>query len=176
MPGMTDSILEETMKMRLLVTLTGLVISFAVPTFAQQKDTGDTKIAQQIRALAIEYANAFNRHDAAAVAALFAGDGVRVSGAGESHGQPAIAKSFARYEFQWWNCTDLLKRIDRVITVGNRTIAQGIWSLTYQDLGAAKPNKPDGGHLTWVLVREGDTWKIARETTSESNFHATMGD
>jgi hypothetical protein len=48
---MTHSILEETIKMRFLVALTGLVISFAVPTFAQQKDTGDTKIAQQIRAL-----------------------------------------------------------------------------------------------------------------------------
>jgi uncharacterized protein (TIGR02246 family) len=143
-----------------------------VPTFAQQKDTGDTKIAEQIRALTIEYENAFNRHDAAAVAALFAKDGVRVSPSGESRGRPAIAKSFAKYEFQRWNCTDLLKRIDRVLTVGNRVIAQGIWSLTYQEDGAHKPNKPDEGHLSWVLVREGDTWKIARETTSDSNFHA----
>jgi len=160
------------MKMRLLVALTGLVISFAVPTFAQQKDTDDTKVTQQIRALAIDYANAFNRHDAAAVAAFFTEDGVRVSGSGESHGRPAIAKSFAKYEFQCWNCIDLLKRIDRVVTVGNRVIAQGIWSLTYQDVNATKPNHSDEGHLSWVLVREGDTWKIARETTSDSNFHA----
>ena len=164
------------MKIRLLVALTGLVISFAVPTFAQQKDTGDTKIVQQIRAIAIEYANAFNRHDAAGVAALFAEDGVRVSGHGESHGRPAIAKSYAKYEFQDWNCTDLLKRIDRVLPVGNRVIVQGIWSLTYQELGFAKPTKPDDGHFSWVLVREGDTWKIARETQSESNFHATTDD
>jgi uncharacterized protein (TIGR02246 family) len=160
------------MKMRLLVALTGLVISFAVPTFAQQKDRGDTKILQQIRALAVEYANAFNRHDSAAVAAFFMEDGVRVSGHGETHGRPAIAKSFAKYEFQDWNCTDLLKRIDRVLTVGNRVIAQGIWSLTYQEQGFAKPTKSDDGHVSWVLVREGDTWKIARETTSASNFHA----
>jgi uncharacterized protein (TIGR02246 family) len=160
------------MKMRLVVALTGLVISFAVPTFAQQKDTGDTKIAQQIRALAIEYENAFNRHDAVAVAALFTEDGVRVNRSGESRGRPAIEKSFAKYECQRWNCTDLLKRIDRVLTVGNRVIAQGIWSLTYQEDGGTS-NKPDEGHVSWVLVREGDTWKIARETTSESNFHAT---
>ena len=158
--------------MRLLVALTGLVVSFAVPTFAQQKDTGDTKIAQQIRALAIEYANAFNRHDAAAVAALFTEDGVRVNASGEHRGRPAIEKSFANWEFQRWHCTDLLKRIDRVLPVGNEVIAQGIWSLTYQDMGATKPNHPDEGHLSWVLVREGDTWKIARETTSDSNFHA----
>jgi uncharacterized protein (TIGR02246 family) len=164
------------MKMRLLVALTGLVISFAVPTFAQQKDTGDTKIAQQIRALAVEYANAFNRHDSAAVAAFFTEAGVRVSGHGETHGRPGIAKSYAKYEFQDWNCTDLLKRIDRVLTVGNKVIVQGIWSLTYQELGFAKPTKPDDGHFSWVLVREGDTWKIARETQSESNFHATTDD
>ena len=160
------------MKIRLLVALTGLVISFTVPTFAQQKDTGDTTILQQIRALAVEYANAFNRHDADAVAALFAEDGVRVNGQGESRGRAKIAKQFAKYEFQWWNCTDLLKRIDRVYTVGNRVMAQGTWSLTYQSLGATKPNMPSEGRLSWVLVREGDTWKIARETTSDSNFHA----
>jgi uncharacterized protein (TIGR02246 family) len=169
---MTHSILKETMKMRFLATLTGLVISLAVPTFAQEKDTGDTKIAQQVRALAIEYANAFNRHDAAAVAAFFTEDGVRVSSHGESKGRSAIAKSFAKYEFQDWNCTDLLKRIDRVLTVGNRVIAQGVWSLTYQEQGYAKATKPDDGHVSWVLVREGDTWKIAREITSASNFHA----
>jgi uncharacterized protein (TIGR02246 family) len=166
---MTHSILEETMKMRLLHALTGLVISFAVPTFAQQKDTGDTKIAQQIRALAIEYENAFNRHDAAAVAAFFTEDGVRVNGSGEHHGRPAIEKSFANWEFQRWHCTDLLKRIDRVLPVGNEVIAQGIWSLTYKDDAFTKQNE---GHLSWVLVREGDTWKIRRETTSSSNFHA----
>jgi uncharacterized protein (TIGR02246 family) len=164
------------MKILLLVVLTGLVISFAVPTFAQQKNTDDTKIVQQIRALAIEYANAFNRHDAIGVAALFAEDGVRVSGHGESHGRPAIAKSYAKYEFQDWNCTDLLKRIDRVLPVGKRVVVQGIWSMTYQELGFAKPTKPDDGHFSWVLVREGDTWKIARETQSESNFHATTDD
>jgi uncharacterized protein (TIGR02246 family) len=144
-----------------------------VPTFAQQKDTGDTKILQQIRALAIEYANAFNRHDGAAVAALFTEDGVRVNNSGEHHGRPAIANSYAKYEFQWWNCADLFKRVDRVLSVGNRVIAQGIWSDTFQDNGATKPNKPADGHFTWVLVREGDTWKIARETQSESNFHAS---
>jgi uncharacterized protein (TIGR02246 family) len=160
------------MKMRLVAALTGLVISFAAPTFAQQKDTGDTKIAQQIRALAIDYANAFNRHDAAAVAAFFTEDGVRVSPSGVWRGRPAIAKSLALYEFQWWNCTDLLKRIDRVLTVGDRVIAQGIWSLNYQSIGANAPNKSNAGQLSWVLVREGDTWKIARETTSSSNFHA----
>jgi hypothetical protein len=43
------------MKIRLLLALAGLAIGFAVPTFAQQKDTPDPKIAQQIRVLATKY-------------------------------------------------------------------------------------------------------------------------
>ena len=38
---------QETMKIRSVVTLVGLVISFALPTFAQQKDTADSRIVQQ---------------------------------------------------------------------------------------------------------------------------------
>jgi hypothetical protein len=39
------------MKMRFLCALIGLAISFAVPAFAQQKDTVDPKIAEQLSAL-----------------------------------------------------------------------------------------------------------------------------
>ena len=39
------------MKMRLVVALVGLAISFAMPSYTQQKDTVDPKVAQQIRAL-----------------------------------------------------------------------------------------------------------------------------
>jgi hypothetical protein len=62
------------MKMRLIVALAGLAISFAVPTIAQQKNTIDPKIAQQIRALETKFDEAFNKNDAAAVAALYTED------------------------------------------------------------------------------------------------------
>ena len=64
------------MKTRLAVALVGLRISFAVLSFAQEKDTVYPQIAEQIRALTIKYDEAFNRNDAAAVAALFSEDGV----------------------------------------------------------------------------------------------------
>ena len=38
---------EETMEKRLVVTLVGLAISLALPTFAQSKDTGGSQIVQQ---------------------------------------------------------------------------------------------------------------------------------
>jgi hypothetical protein len=54
------------MKLRLLLTLAGLAISFALPTFAQQEDTVDPQITEQIRALTVRYDAAFNSQDAAA--------------------------------------------------------------------------------------------------------------
>ena len=39
------------MKKRLVVPLVGLVISFALPTYAQQKDVADPKITQKILTL-----------------------------------------------------------------------------------------------------------------------------
>jgi hypothetical protein len=64
------------MKIRLAVALVGLAIGFTAPTLAQQKDTVDPQIVQQIRALTIRYDAALNNHDAAAVAALYTQDGV----------------------------------------------------------------------------------------------------
>ena len=63
--------------MRLLHTLAALAISFVLPTFAQ--DTVDPQVAQQIRALASKYDEAYNRNDATAVAALYTDDAVTTS-------------------------------------------------------------------------------------------------
>jgi hypothetical protein len=46
--------------MRLVVVLVGLAIGFAVSTVAQQKDTVDPNIEQQIRALVSKYDKASN--------------------------------------------------------------------------------------------------------------------
>jgi uncharacterized protein (TIGR02246 family) len=115
------------MKRRLVFALTGLAISLAVPTFAQQNGTAVSKIVQQIRALAIRYEEAYNKHDPPGVAALFTEDGVRVTATGTCYDRPAIEKSFAKYDFQRWHVTDLYKRLDRVIMVGNEVSAHGIW-------------------------------------------------
>jgi len=64
------------MKIRVVVALAGLAISFAVATFAQQKGTVDPETAQQVRALASNYDAAFNRQDAATIAGPYAEDAV----------------------------------------------------------------------------------------------------
>jgi hypothetical protein len=110
---------SSTMKIRLLVALAGLAISFALPTFAQQKDTVDPKIDQQIRALAMKYVEAFNRNDAAALAALYSEDAVWRTPQGTFSGRKAIEKHYADYQFHTWHSDKQVLKVDRVIAVGN---------------------------------------------------------
>jgi hypothetical protein len=58
------------MKVRLVDTLLGLAISFAVAAFAQDKDTVDPEVRQQIEGLIEEHADAVNNNDTPAIAAL----------------------------------------------------------------------------------------------------------
>jgi hypothetical protein len=83
------------MKIRLVVPLVGLAINFAVPTFAQEKETVDPQIAEQIRALSIKYDDAFNKNDAAALATLYTEDAVEVTDTGPIYSREAIEKYFA---------------------------------------------------------------------------------
>jgi hypothetical protein len=62
--------LEETMKIR-LVTLLGLAISFALPIFAQQTNTPDPQLHQQLVALFKKFDEVWNSNDHATWAALF---------------------------------------------------------------------------------------------------------
>jgi len=80
------------MKIRLLGALVGLVISFALPIFAQQKETVDPQIIEQLNAQSKKYDEAFNNGDAAAVAALFTEDAVLVTDTGPIYGREAIEK------------------------------------------------------------------------------------
>jgi len=58
------------MKIRLPLALVGLAISFALPAFAQQIETADPQLRQDLLALAKKVDDAWNNNDAAAVAAL----------------------------------------------------------------------------------------------------------
>jgi len=154
--------------MRLLVALVGLAIGFILPIFAQQKDTVDPQTAQQIRALRTKFDEAFNRNDPAAVAALYAEDGVWVSrNNGPFHGRQAIEKAYAKYEFGLWHPSNLVGRVDRVIAVGNDVRAYGTWSDTYRGTNGGPINLE--GYFLWVNVREGNTWKIRKSSSSVSN-------
>jgi len=153
------------MKMRLLLALVGLTTGFVVPTFAQ--GTVDPKTAQQIQALAAKFNQEFNKHDPAAVAALYTEDAVWDTYHGKFRGRQQIQKVFADWCFTRWNKHNWVTTISRVIRVGNEVRATGNWST---DLAVGS----DEGRLYWVLVREGDTWKIRKETLTSDNWSRTM--
>ena len=80
------------MKIRLPLALVGLAISFALPTFAQQIETADPQLRQDLLALAKKVDDAWNNNDAAAVAALYTKDAVEVTNEGPIYGRESIEK------------------------------------------------------------------------------------
>jgi uncharacterized protein (TIGR02246 family) len=154
------------MKIGLILTLVGLAISFTMPTFAQQKDTVDPQLRQQIDALHQKEGDAFNNGDAAALAALYTEDAVLVTDHGPISGREAIEKHFADL-FQKVQFSTHLAKCDqyspRVIgTAGNEIWVTGDWSCTIkgQNFGPVDLK----GYWGTVDVREGDDWKIQMDT------------
>jgi uncharacterized protein (TIGR02246 family) len=136
-----------------------------LPTFAQQ--TVDPKIEQQIRAWITKYDAAFNRSESGGLGALYTDDAVKVTVHGTFHGRQAIAKYYAEHDFQRYQSNNLVSRVDRVITVGNDVRVSGKWSCAFHDTDDR--DKHIDGHYSWVLVREGDAWKIRSDTSDEGN-------
>jgi uncharacterized protein (TIGR02246 family) len=153
------------MKTHLVLGLIGLVISLALPTFAQQKDTVDPKIVEQIRVLTTKYEQAYNNHDPAAVAALYTEDGAFVTTHnGVKHGREAIAKHCEKIEFQLWHAYNLVKTIDRVIAVGDEIRVFGRWNCAFKDDAYTRNVE---GHYLWICVRQGDAWEIRKDDSHE---------
>jgi ketosteroid isomerase-like protein len=138
-------------------------MGFAVPTFAQQ--TVDPKIAQQILALEMKYDEAFNRSEAGALAALYTQDAVRVTAHGTFSGRQVIAKDYAERVFQRYQCNNYVRKGGRIVAVGNDVRASGKWSCAFHDTDGKY--KHIDGHYSWILVGEGDSWKIRRDTGDE---------
>jgi len=149
------------MKIRLVVALVGLAISFAVPAFAQQKDAADSQIRQQLDALGQKYDEAFNNGDAAALAATFTGDAVLVNDTGPVYGREAIEKYYADL-FQKVHLSNWLTTIDQnsphvIGTAGNEMWETGEWSGTIQGQNFGPIHSK--GYVSSIAVREGDIWK-----------------
>ena len=147
--------------MRLLGALLALAIGFGVPAFAQQKDTVDPRIIEQLDALGKKTDEAINNGDAAALAALYTEDAVLVNETGPIYGREAIEKHYARY-FQSHHFTNHLGKPDQysphiVGTAGNEVWSNGEWSETIKGQGFGPADRK--GYWSMICVREGDTGK-----------------
>ena len=150
------------MKTRILGVLVGLAISFALPTFAQQKETVDPQIIEQLIALGKKWSEGENNNDAAAVAALFTQDAIWVTdGAAPLYGRQAIEKQFAEW-FKGARVSNHIIKVDpnsfRVVGTADKIASNGEWSHTIQgkDWGPIDQK----GYWLAIDTREGDAWKI----------------
>jgi hypothetical protein len=162
------------MKMRLLLALAGLTISFALPTIAQEKEEVNPKILAGIQANDKAYDDAFNKHDPAAIAALFSENAVLVirsgGGGGDSTpspgdtidgvftGRAGVEKRYTAL-FKLWHFEDHLNTLDQVHT----PFATVPWAVGGYEVTA------DGAHykgfriLTYVSAPDGKAWLVSNE-------------
>jgi ketosteroid isomerase-like protein len=143
------------MKTSLLGALVGIAVSFALPTFAQEQNTVDPEVRQQIEAAVLKYQEACNNYDAVATAALFTLDAVEVvtemdeSGSSLASGREAIEKRYAAH-FASSPSKSSFKLV-QVYAIGSEVCA--IWELSHRF-------RVGTGYHTTIYVREADDWKI----------------
>ncbi len=140
-----------TVKIHSVVTLIGLAISLALPTFAQQTNTPDPQIIEQLNASTKKIDEAFNNGDAAAVAALFTEDAVLVTDRGPIYGREAIEEYHAGLFMQFHFRNHLGKRDQYsphiIGTAGNEVWSNGEWSTDYARQEPRRPYTAQGGLL-----------------------------
>jgi ketosteroid isomerase-like protein len=110
---------------------------------------------QAAREVHVEFTTAFNRQDAATVAALFSENSIRVTPQGIIQGRDAILKdSEKRFEsrFHDLSITPLIVR-----AFSDSIWEAGEWAMKIGD-------QPVRGYFAMTLVREGNTYKIRDDT------------
>ena len=84
---------------------------------------------------------------------------------GTFHGRQAISKDYEERSFQRYQSNNLVLKVDRVNAVGSDVRVSGKWSCAFHDTDDR--DKHIDGHYSWILVREGDAWKIRKDTSNE---------
>ena len=149
------------MKTRLLGALVGLAINFAVPTFAQEKETVDPQMIEKLNAVGKKYDEASNNNDAAAVAALYTQDAIWVTDIGPLYGRQAIEKQLAEW-LKGGHVSNHITKVDpnsfRVVGTADKIASNGEWSETVEPPNG-KPFQLKGYWLA-IETSEGDAWNI----------------
>jgi ketosteroid isomerase-like protein len=150
------------MKMRVLLAFAGLAIGFAAPVLALNF-FGDVKALGEFNALGLKYDEAYNKDDAAALAALFAEGAVVVTDTGPIYGREAIEKMYAD-EFQKWHPINYIGQADQLNAIGNEPWSVGEWWNTLQSQTGPVFVR---GYWSAIYIREGDAWKIRMLTVTK---------
>jgi uncharacterized protein (TIGR02246 family) len=154
------------MSVRLVLTLAGLAIGSALPTFAQKTNMPDPQLRERLITRIKAHTDALDKNDAAAVAANFTEDAVNVEQEGPTFGREAIEKLWAD-RFQKAHFSNNLVTVDQdsphvIGSDGKQMWATGGWSATIQGQNFG-PTQIKG---FWSVIREGDDWKIRMLTSN----------
>jgi len=142
---------------RLLVSAAlALGVAF-LPAIAETSSTPDAGLAAKIEQLIADYVQAYNRHDAAALAAFYAIDGVFVSVTGTPiEGRDAIEK--------FWEATfERLGDVNQSVkAIEVHALGDGAWAIgEYSAKRKGQVGPPEiKGHWSAVYVPEGGAWKV----------------
>ena len=157
------------MKIRSLLALVCLAISFAVPVLGQQTNTPDPQLRDALTALNKKFDKGVVNGDATAIAALYTEDAVVVTfDAGPIYGRKAIEKNWADTFTKIHFSKHVSKQEEyspHVIgTAGNEFWSTGEFEQTFQ-AGSGSPLRING-HFLNVLVLEGDALKVKVDTAN----------
>lgn len=155
------------MKIRLLLTLVGLAIGFALPTFAQQPTAPDPQLREAFAALCKKFDETFINGDAAAAATLFTEDAVIIPHDGPPiYGREAIQKHWEDV-FKKVHFSKHLSKPEQYSphvmgAAGNEVWSTGEYSQTFQ-VENGSPLQISG-HFLDIDVRDGDALKFKVQT------------
>jgi ketosteroid isomerase-like protein len=145
--------------MRLLLALAGFAVGFVVPALAQEQKTVDPEVRQQIEAVLPKYEDAFNKHHAAAIAALYAADTdeafEKEEAGGSASGREAIEQRYAAHFAS--SPGELSFKLVQVYAIGGDVCAVSEFSRHFRS---------GKGHHAKICVREPDAWKIRMAYTN----------
>jgi uncharacterized protein (TIGR02246 family) len=111
------------------------------------------QLVQQIDAINQKFDEAFNKHDAAAVGALYTSNAVQTTPQGSFSGREAI-EGYITDLFQRHNPSDRVTKMSYVYAFGGDLCALGGWTVTIDG------SRKFGGYLAIVYTFVGGTWKI----------------
>ena len=138
---------------RMIVVIACSLMIMSTVALAQEKQVTDDQYAE----LQKNFAEAYNRRDADAMASAFAEDGIRVTPSGIFRGRDAIRS----------NLVDVLNMglHDYIV---ERTISRSIGTFVFNagEWRAKLGDQPLHGYYTAIIVRDGNKAKIMEETVT----------
>jgi uncharacterized protein (TIGR02246 family) len=148
----------------MLKLVTALCVLAAGSALAQPAPTpADTQVAAEVRALTDQFVDAWNKHDAKALAAMWVPDGDHMEPDGRTvHGTAEIEKLFLLEHGSVFKNSELNLVVERVRSVSDTVaVADGTYELFKATDPAGRPIGTRTGYFVNVVVKEGPGWKVS---------------